>query len=37
VLNELKEKLDYTLDNFKVHDDQLVNLQKIVSKNREDV
>ncbi|MFH1239041.1 MAG: hypothetical protein V1653_02900 [bacterium] len=37
LLNELKEKLDYILDNFKVHDDQLVNIQKIVSKNREDL
>lgn len=37
LFNEVKEKLDYILDNFKVHDDQLVNIQKIVAKNREDM
>ncbi len=37
LLTDLKEKLEYILDKFKVHDDQLVNLQKIVSKSRDDI
>ncbi len=36
-LSSLAEKLDFILDKFKVHDDQLVNIQKIVSKSREDI
>ena len=36
-LSNLGEKLDFVLDKFKVHDDQLVNIQKIVSKSREDI
>ncbi|MFH1783622.1 MAG: hypothetical protein ABH868_01800 [bacterium] len=33
----LKDRLEGVLDKFKVHDDQLVNLQKIVSKSRDDI